>query len=168
MNKLIIGNILCFAASVIMTLMGFIKDRRRFLSAQCLMNAVFIAGNLTLGGVSGAIANAVTFIRNIVCLRFDISKALKLFFIALQLAASAYFGCSGLIMWLPIIGNCLFTWFIDSENMLLLKGTIIAAQLMWCVYDLSILNYATVPFDIAAAVTNFVSVIGILRQRKSY
>ena len=167
MNTLLIGNALCFIASIIMTLMGFIKNKRRFLIAQSGMNAVFIAGNLTLGGISGAIVNLVTLIRNFVCLKFDLTKPLKLLFIALQIGLTVYFGCDSIIMWLPVIGACLFTWFMDAENMILLKLIVIASQLMWAVYDFSIVNYATVPFDLAAAVTNTVSVFAILRDKKA-
>ena len=167
MNTLLIGNALCFIASIIMTLMGFIKNKRRFLITQSGMNAVFIAGNLTLGGISGAIVNLVTLIRNFVCLKFDLTKPLKLLFIALQIGLTVYFGCDSIIMWLPVIGACLFTWFMDTENMVLLKVIVIASQLMWAVYDFSIVNYATVPFDLAAAVTNTVSVFAILRDKKA-
>ena len=167
MTTLLVGNALCFFASVVMTLIGFIKTKRRFLIAQSSMNAIFIAGNLTLGGISGAIVNLVTLIRNFICLKFDLTKPLKLFFIALQIGLTIYFGCDSVIMWLPIIAACLFTWFMDSENMILLKVIVIVSQLMWAVYDFSIVNYATVPFDFAAAVTNAVSVFSILRDRKN-
>lgn len=66
-------------------------------------------------------------------------------------------------MWLPVIGVCIFTWFMDSENMALLKVIVIASQLMWAVFDYSISNFATVPFDLASVVTNFVSLIGIIK-----
>lgn len=167
MNTLLTGNALCFIASIIMTLMGLIKKKRRFLIAQSGMNAVFIAGNLTLGGISGAIVNLVTMIRNIVCLKFNLTKPLKLLFIAVQIGLTVYFGCDSLIMWLPVIGACLFTWFMDTEDMILLKIIVIVSQLMWAVYDFSIQNYATVPFDIAATVTNAVSVFVILKDRKA-
>lgn len=167
MNLLLIGNALSFAAAVIMTLMGFIKIKRRFLIAQCGMNALFIAGNLCLGGITGAIANAVTLIRNLFCLRKDLSKAAKAVFILLQIAL-AFIACSrSLIAWLPIIGNCVFTWYIDTKNMVLFKLIVIACQLMWAVYDFSIQNYATVPFDIATAITNTISIISIIRDSKN-
>ena len=167
MNRLLLGNALCFCASIVMTFIGFIKNKRRFLLAQSGMNALFIAGNLSLGGIAGAITNAVTLLRNLSGMRWKLNRTLKLVFIALQVALALVFRVSGFVAWLPIIGACLFTWFIDSEDMVLLKSIIVVTQLMWAVYDYSILNYATVPFDLAAAVTNSVSVVSILRERKN-
>lgn len=67
-----------------MTLMGFIKNRKKFLTVQCGMNVVFALGNYILGGVSGSIANTVTLIRNVFCLKYKMGRWSKLFFIALQ------------------------------------------------------------------------------------
>lgn len=165
MNHLILGNALCFAASIIMLMIGFIKKKRRFLLAQSGMNAVFIAGNLCLGGISGAITNAATMLRNFYCLRWEFGRWAKLIFVGLQIALAAFFGCDTLIMWLPIIGTCAFTWFMDTENMVLLKAIVIGTQILWAIYDFSIMNYATVPFDIGAAVTNAIGIVEILRAR---
>jgi hypothetical protein len=166
MQFLIIGNILCFAGSIIMTLMGFIKHRERFLSAQCVMNAFFIAGNIFLGGITGAIANFVTLIRNVVCLKWNMNKWMKALFIIFQIVLAAFAGSTSIIMWLPIIGACVFTWVMDTDNIVLLKWVIIITQIMWGIYDVVIKNYATVPFDIATTVTNFISLIVILKNKK--
>lgn len=167
MNPVVVGNIICFAGSIIMMLMGLIKEKRSFLSVQCGMNAVFVVGNYVLGGISGSIANAVTMLRNLFCLKYKMGLWSKLFFIILQLGLTFSAGCDNIIMWLPIIGACIFTWFMDSENMVLLKIIIIASQLMWAVFDFSISNFATLPFDIAASVTNSVSLAVILKDRKA-
>ena len=154
MKLLVIGNALCFAGAIIMTLIGLIKGKRRFLLAQSGMNLIYIAGNLCLGGVSGAIVNLLTMARNFFCLKRNMNRGWKLAFILLNLGMTAAVGCWDFIMWLPVIGNCVFTWFIDTEDMVLLKFIVIGTQLMWFAYDLYILNFASAPFDIAAAVTN--------------
>lgn len=166
MNPLLIGNILCFIGAIIMTLMGFLKKRRSFIAAQSGMSVFFIAGNIFLGGMSGAVANFSNLIRNLVCLKWKLTTPLKLCFIALNIGLTAYAGSRGIIMWLPVIGNCVFTWFLDTENMILLKALVIICQLLWAIYDLNLMNYATLPFDIAAVVTNSVSAAAILRERR--
>ena len=166
MNIILLGNALSFIASVIMILMGFIKKKDRFLLAQCGMNAFFIAGNLFLGGISGAIANAVTMTRNIVCLKWNLNRTLKLFFIALQIGLVLLSGTDSLVMWLPIIGNCVFTWYMDSEDMALFKGIVIGSQFLWGIYDFYIMNYATVPFDVCSCITNAFAMAAIMKSRK--
>lgn len=165
MNTVLTGNIICFAASVIMTLMGLIKDKKKFLTAQCGMNGLFAVGNYILGGVSGAIVNVVSMIRNILCLKRKMGIGSRLVFIAVQIGLTVAAGCKDVIMWLPVIANCAFTWYMFSENMVLLKTIVIISQLLWTVFDFSISNFATVPFDIASVVTNTVSLISLLKDR---
>ena len=167
MNTVLIGNAICFAASIIMTLMGLIKDKKRFLTAQCGMNALFAVGNYVLGGISGSIVNIVTMIRNIFCLKRKMGIGSRLIFIAVQITLTAAAGCKDIIMWLPVIANCVFTWYMFSENMILLKTIVIISQFLWAVFDFSISNYATVPFDIASAVTNVISLISLLKDRSA-
>ena len=166
MNRILLGNALSFIASVIMILMGFIKKKDRFLLAQCGMNAFFIAGNLFLGGISGAIANAVTMTRNIVCLKWNLNRTLKIVFIALQIGLVLLSGTDSLVMWLPIIGNCVFTWYMDSEDMALFKGIVIGSQFLWGIYDFYIMNYATVPLDVCSCITNAFAMAAIMKSRK--
>ncbi len=52
----------------------------------------------------------------------------------------------------------LFTWFLDSENVILLKVLIAGMQLMWLVYDISISNYVGMVVDVVSAVTNVVGI----------
>ena len=167
MDKIIIGNAICFAGSIIMMLMGLIKNKKRFLTVQCFFNAIFALGNYILGGISGFIANIVTMMRNIFCLKFKMSVWSKLVFITLQIGLTLASDSTGVIMWLPIIAACIFTWFMNSENMVLLKIIIITSQLMWAVFDFSISNFATLPFDIAAAVTNSISLVSILKTGRA-
>lgn len=167
MNSLIIGNILCFTGSVIMTLIGLIKKKKRFLATQCVMNLFFAGGNLFLGGISGAIANLITMTRNIVCLKWKMDTPMKILFIVLQIVITLLLDRGGWLMWLPVVGVCVFTWFMDTENMALIKGTVIFSQILWGIYDLAIKNYATVPFDAAAAVTNTIALVAILKAGRA-
>ena len=166
MTNILIGNAICFLGSIIMVLIGFIKERKKFLLAQGGMNAFFIVGNLFLNGISGAIANACTMLRNIVCLKFKMNVPIKLFFIGLQVALTFCFGADSIIMWLPILGAGVFTWYMDTDNMTLLKAVTIGGQLCWLIYDIYILNFATVPFDIAACITNTIALVAIIRNGK--
>ena len=167
MNTVLVGNIICFAASIIMTLMGLIKDKKRFLAAQCGMNGLFAVGNYVLGGISGSIVNLVTMIRNIYCLKRKMGPWSRILFIAAQIGLTAAAGCKDVIMWLPVIANCVFTWFMFSEDMVLLKAIVVASQFLWAIFDYSISNFASVPFDIAAAVTNTISLIALLKDRSA-
>ncbi len=165
-TTVIIANILTLCGSLILTASGLIKNKKRFLTVQCLMCGLFTAGNLLLGGYTGAIVNTVNMARNLLGAKNKYTKSVKTGFVILQIALTVIIGTDSLIMWLPVIGNVIFTWIMDTENMVLLKSVSGGAQLLWAIYDFTIRNYSGVPFDLAAAVTSAIAVIQLCRENK--
>ena len=160
-RTVIIANVLTLCGSTILTLSGLIKNKKRFLLAQCVMTGLFTLSNLLLGGYSGAIVNAVNLCRNLLGTKNKLTKPIRGAIIVLQIALTAIIGTDSIIMWLPVIGNVIFTWIMDTDNMVRLKAVFGTTQLLWAAYDFSIKNYAGVPFDIAAVVTSAVSIVNM-------
>lgn len=161
--QILLGNGVFFLGAVILVLLGLIKTKRNILIAQILQEAFMGAGMLILGGIAGFIVDVVAIFRNLVCIRWNYTLKWKLIFIAAQAGLYAVFGTEGLCGWLPVVAMCLFTWFLDSENVILLKVLIAVMQLMWLVYDISIVNYVGMVVDVVSAVTN---VVGIFLVKK--
>lgn len=166
MSTIIIANILTLCGSGLLTLSGIIKDKKRFLLAQSGMCVLFTAGNILLKGYTGAMVNVLNMVRNILGAENKFNKPAKILFIALQIGLTLFIGTDSLIMWLPVIGNALFTWVMDSDDMKLLKSVFSGTQLMWGVYDFTIKNYAAVPFDIAATVTAAIAVKKLIKEQE--
>ncbi len=148
-----------------MVAVGFLKGRKKILAGQCVQYLILGTGNLVLGGISGAIADFVSIVRNLLSLKFDLKWYLKVIFIAIQIAFTAIFNNAGFIGWLPTFAACIFTWCVDSKNEFLLKLLIILAQAMWAIYDFYFKNFTTMAFDIATIISNLV---GIFLIRKAY
>ena len=162
-TQILLGNGVFFLGAVILVLLGLIKTKRNILIAQILQEAFMGAGMLILGGIAGFIVDVVAIFRNLVCIKWNYTLKWKLIFIAAQAGLYAVFGTEGLCGWLPVVAMCLFTWFLDSENVILLKVLIAVMQLMWLVYDISIVNYVGMVVDVVSAVTN---VVGIFLVKK--
>ena len=161
--QILLGNGVFFLGAVILVFLGLIKTKRNILIAQILQEAFMGAGMLILGGIAGFIVDVVAIFRNLVCIKWNYMLGWKLIFIAAQAGLYAVFGTEGLCGWLPVVAMCLFTWFLDSENVILLKVLIAVMQLMWLVYDISIVNYVGMVVDVVSAVTN---VVGIFLVKK--
>ena len=162
--QILLGNGVFFLGAVILVLLGLIKTKRNILIAQILQEAFMGAGMLILGGIAGFIVDVVAIFRNLVCIRWNYTLKWKLIFIAAQAGLYAVFGTEGLCGWLPVVAMCLFTWFLDSENVILLKVLIAVMQLMWLVYDISIVNYVGMVVDVVSAVTNVVGIFLIKKK----
>lgn len=166
MSAIVIGNILCFIAATIMMLMGMIKDRIKFIEAQSVMNIVYIAAYSFLRGTSGIIVNIITLTRNIVCLKWKMTMPIKLVFILIQVALGIFFGTHGLIAWFPVIACSIFTLYMDCEDAVKLRYIIIGTQILFIFYDWSVKAYTGFAFDILATITNTISLIRLIQDRK--
>ena len=165
MSLLLLGNILGLIGSAVMVFLGFIKKPRTFVLVQSVQAAIMTAANFVLGGISGVVINVLSLIRNLICYKWKLSVPLKLVFIALQILIPAFMGGGGLVFWLPVLAGCSLTWFLDTENALLLKIVVEIGQVLWGVYDLSISNYTTFVFDVIAVISNAYSLFVITRNK---
>lgn len=166
-NIILLGNMVSFVGAVLMIAIGLIKTKENILKAQCVQFAVMGTSNLILGGVSGALANAVGVARNLVCLKRDYTLGLKLFFVALQAGMTLYVNKMGLIGLLPVLSTVLYTVFLDLKNEVVLKSVLILCQLCWVIYDLVLMNYVAFACDLFTIVTTIIGIMMILRDRHS-
>ena len=164
-RTIIIGNIVGLVGSALMVVIGLIKTKKKILIVQIVQTAVFALSNFILGGVSGVIVNAVTVIRNVFVLKKPFTLPAKLFFIAAQVVLAFLFRSEGIIYWLPVMAGCIFTYFLDSENDMVIKIAIAFAQAMWAVYDFSIMNFTTFAFDVFAIISNIVGIVLLNKER---
>jgi len=167
MNIILLGNIICLIGSLTMVVLGLIKHKKRFLLFQCVSTGFFAVGALLLGGITGTIVDVANIVRNLLAVRWRITRAMKLGFIVVVVGCSFLFGDNTVFSWLPVLAGCLYTWFIDTENMVLLKVVFAVTTVLWLVFDLSIHNYATVIFDFLTIVTSCVSIVSLLKERKN-
>ncbi|MBQ3713600.1 MAG: YgjV family protein, partial [Spirochaetia bacterium] len=86
---------------------------------------------------------------------------------AAQVGLYAAFGVEGFYGWLPVLAMCLFTWFLDTENVVLLKILIAVMQLMFLIYDAHIHNYVGMGVDIVSAATNVAGIFLVKKTKSS-
>lgn len=166
MNNVIIGNVVFLIASFISTLIGLEKNKYKYLLYQLIVFTIMIIGNALLGGYSGVIANSISIIRNIVCIKYKYNNSKKLFFFFLQLVITILLNSEGLIGYLPVIAVGIYTLLINQNDEVKFKYVVILSQLFWIIYDILILNYVDVIFGICTIATNLYTAIKILKDNK--
>ena len=103
MNPILLGNLISFAGAFLMVVIGLIKRKEKVLAVQCVQFSLMGIGNLVLGGVTGALSNLISLVRNLICYKFGITIPLKLMFIAVQAGLSLWVNTQGLIGLLPVL-----------------------------------------------------------------
>ena len=71
------------------------------------------------------------------------------------------------ITWLPILATSLFTWVIDSEDIIKFKNVMILTVCMWFVYDAVHLNFISAAFDAFTVFSTGYSVWQIKKEQKA-
>ena len=77
MTNIIIANIIAFIASILMAFTGILKKKSTIILVQTIQIALFVLSNLMLGGITGAIVNAISCVRNILCYKDSLGKLSK-------------------------------------------------------------------------------------------
>lgn len=165
MNTLILGNFISLVGCTLMVAVGFIKEKKKILFVQCFQFAFQGIANLILGAYAGFISGMVSIARNLVFSKFKSTAALKLIFIAAQIAFSINPSSFSLIECLPIIATVGFTWYIDTESEITLKKVIIATCSCWLIYDLLYLNLVAMAFDAFSMISNFIGIMMIKKEK---
>ena len=65
MSCIVIGNIIALIASIIMVYSGLLKQKKKILYTQTIQILLAVISNIVLGGLTGAIINALSCVRNI-------------------------------------------------------------------------------------------------------
>lgn len=162
---IIIGNVFGFLGGGMMALLGLFKKKKNIIIGQTIQCILMTISNLVLGGISGALVDFVQVFRGIFEYKKKTTTAVKIVIIVLIVGLNILFGVNDIIMWFPVIASCVLTWFYDSKNVILLKSLIGGGQLLWAIFDLSILNFAPLVFDLISVVTTIISLVVIIREK---
>ena len=166
MTNIIIGNIIALIASILMVYSGILKEKKKILYVQTIQIGLFVIGNLVLGGITGAIINALGCIKNILYYKNKLGLKEKIIITALAVILSFMFNNAGFIGLLPLINTVFYMWLMDAKDIIKFKFLIIFTALLWLIYDLSIKSYVSVIFDFMNIIANIIAIIQIIIKNK--
>ena len=162
MNQIIIGNILGLIASTILVCIGLIKNKKRIIYIQTIQICITMISNLILGGISGAITNILSCIRNLLYNKNKLDIKAKLIIIVLSTYLTIKFNTNGFIGFLPLISTITYTLLMDTKDILEYKILAIYTTFLWCIYNFYIKSYVSVMFYMFHIATNSIAIIQIV------
>ena len=165
MNTILIANAIALIASLLMVYTGYIKKKEKILFFQTIQIGLSVISNLILGGITGAIINALGLIRNILCYKEKLNKIAQIILIILSILLGVYFNNLALIGLLPIISNVVYIVFMNIKDVIKFKYLIIFTMTMWLIYDIYIMSYTSAVFDLGTMIANIIAVIQIKRNK---
>ena len=165
MVQIIIGNIIALIASILMVLAGFQKKKKKILFIQIIQIALSVISNLVLGGYTGAIINAVSCVRDILCYKEKMGDKEKIIIIILAVGLSFAFNNLGWIGLSPLVATVVYIIFMNTKDVVRFKILIIFSMIMWLIYDLYIKSYTSGVFDFMSVIANLIAILQIRKCR---
>lgn len=166
MIQIIIGNIVALIASLLMVYSGVIKQKKKILYVQTVQIGLSVISNIVLGGIVGAIINALSCVRNILCYKDKLGIKERIIITILALILSISFNNIGIIGILPLISTIVYLWLMNIKNVIKFKILIIFTMLLWFVYDIYIKSYSSAVFDFMNIIANIFSIFKINKKKQ--
>lgn len=166
MNYLVIGNLIALIASILMLYSGYIKKKQKIILVQTIQIGLSVISNIVLGGITGAIINALSLIRNILCYKDKLTKIWKVVLILLSAILTLTFNNLGLVGLLPLVSTIAYIWLMDIKDVIKFKYLIVFTMTMWLIYDIYIMSYTAAIFDLGTIIANIISIIQIKKNKK--
>ena len=120
-----------------------------------------VISNIILGGITGAIINALSMIRNILCYKNKLGLKEKIIITILAIILTFKFNNLGYIGLLPLISTVSYIWLMNVEDVRKFKLLIIFTMLMWLIYDVVIKSYTSAIFDFMNIIANMLTLLQI-------
>lgn len=163
--NILLGNIVSLMGCTVMVLIGFIKNKDRYIVMQTLQFALNALSHFLLGGYGGTVASLISVLRNVIIAKWKCTIGIKIILISLQAAFSISTITQNPITWIPILAAGMFTWYIDTEDVMWFKWVIIITLVMWAVYDIYHHNYVSVWFSAFTLISNGISMVKIRKEQ---
>lgn len=159
MTNIVIGNVIALIASILMVLAGLQKKKKNILAIQIAQIGLSVVSNIILGGYTGAVINALSCVRDIMCYKDKLGKKEKTIIIILAIGLTIAFNNLSWIGILPLIATIIYISFMDTKDVVKFKILIIFSMIMWLIYDLYIKSYTSGIFDFLSICANIIAII---------
>ena len=164
---LIIANSIDFIAALIQTTSGAIKEKSKILFVQIIQILLQAISMALLGGMTGAVSNILSCYRNYLCYKDKLTWGWKAFLIAASILMTIILNDQG---WLGIIPAAVCTVYIllmDVKDPVKFKLLVTASFFPWMIYHFALKSYVGAFFDAATILTNGLTLLAMIRERKA-
>lgn len=163
---IIIANVIDLIAAVIQVGSGAIKQKAKILIVQIIQLLLQGVSMLLLGGVTGAINNVLSCLRNYLCYKEKLNTVWKVILIAVSIVMTILLNEQGLLGILPAAVCTVYILLMDLKDPVHFKILVTLSFIPWMIYHFILGSYTGALFDAAAIVTNSITLGIMIREKK--
>ena len=165
--EIIIANVIDSFAALIQVGTGFVKRKNRILIMQIIQLLMQGTSMFILGGVTGAVSNVLSCLRNYICYKEKLNTPWKIFFIAASVVMTILLNEQGLLGVLPAAVCIVYIIFMDIKDPIKFKILVMLTFVPWLIYHLVLRSYVGAISDAATIAASAVTVIKMYKEKRS-
>ena len=161
-----IANIIDFLASMLMVASGSIKKKSRILAVQIIQLMMQSVSMLLLGGITGAVNNVLSCLRNYLCYKEKLNVFWKAALIAASIALTLLLNDQGLLGLIPVVVCTVYILLMDLKDPIAFKLLVTLTFVPWVFYHFFLGAYVATVFDTLSVLTNAVTLFVMIKEKK--
>ena len=162
----LIANIIDFLASILMVASGSIKKKAKILAVQIIQLLMQSVSMLLLGGITGAVNNVLSCLRNYICYKEKMNAVWKAVLIVASIALTLLLNDQGLLGLIPVVVCTVYILLMDIKDPIAFKLLVTASFVPWVFYHFYLGAYVAAVFDTLSVITNAVTLFVMIQEKK--
>ena len=163
---IIIANVIDFIASGIQVVSGSIKSKSKILIVQIVQLLMQGVSMLLLGGITGAISNVLSCLRNYLCYKEKLNIFWKIGLIISSVAMTILLNDQGWLGIIPAATCTIYIIFMDMKDPLKFKLLVTLSFIPWMIYHFTLQSYVAAFFDAATIIANGITLFVMIKEKK--
>ena len=158
------ANIIDFFAAMIQIGTGAVKKKSKILILQIVQLLMQGVAMLLLGGVTGAVSNVLSCVRNYICYKEKLNLPWKIFFIVASVVMTILLNNQGILGMIPAAVCIVYILFMDVKDAVKFKILVMLTFIPWLIYHFILGSYTGAASDAATIVANIVTIIKMRKE----
>ena len=162
----LIANIIDFLASILMVASGSIKKKAKILAVQIIQLLMQSVSMLLLGGITGAVNNVLSCLRNYICYKEKMNAVWKAVLIVASIALTLLLNDQGLLGLIPVVVCTVYILLMDLKDPIAFKLLVTLTFVPWVFYHFFLGAYVAAVFDVLSVATNAITLGVMIKEKK--
>ena len=146
---------------------GSIKQKAKILVVQTVQLLMQGVSMLLLGGITGAVSNALSCLRNYLCYKGKLSPLWKGLLIAASILMTVFLNNQGLLGILPAVVCTVYILLMDLKDPIAFKLLVTVSFVPWVFYHFFLQAYVATVFDVLTIISNAVTLALMIKEKKA-
>ena len=160
------ANIIDFLAAMLQVASGSIKKKAKILVVQIVQLLMQGVSMLLLGGITGAVNNVLSCLRNYLCYKEKLNIYWKAALIAASVALTLLLNDQGLLGVIPVVVCTVYILLMDLKDPIAFKLLVTLTFVPWVFYHFFLQAYVAAVFDVLTILSNAVTLFLMIKEKR--